>query len=157
MGRLRRLKEGFAVLCLDLDRFKSVNDTYGHPAGDALLCAVADRLRQCVRETDTVARMGGDEFVVLQAASARREDIVVLAERIVRSLSAPYDLSGIAVSIGASVGIAVATDENANIEELLRTADIALYHAKSSKADKYQFFARGMAGSTMPSKRVVNS
>jgi diguanylate cyclase (GGDEF)-like protein len=157
VGRLRRLKEGFAVLCLDLDRFKGVNDTYGHPAGDALLCVVADRLRQCVRETDTVARMGGDEFVVLQATSTRREDIAALAERIVRSLSAPYDIDGTEITIGVSVGIAVATDENANIEELLRTADIALYHAKSSKADKYRFFALGMVRSTMPSKRVVNS
>jgi len=157
LGRLRRLKESFAVLCLDLDRFKSVNDTYGHPVGDALLRAVADRLCQCVRETDTVARIGGDEFVVLQATASCREDVAVLAERIVRSIGAPYDLGGAQITIGVSVGIAIASGEGAHMDELLRTADIALYHAKSGNAEKYEFFEVGMAGSTMPSKRVVNS
>src|SRR5438270_3614864 len=84
----------FSVLCLDLDRFKEVNDTLGHPIGDALLNAVADRLRSCVRETDTVARLGGDEFAVLQVATTQPSDATSLAQRICTIVSAPYVLDG---------------------------------------------------------------
>ncbi len=157
LGRLRRLKESFAVLCLDLDRFKSVNDSYGHPAGDALLRAVADRLCRCVRETDTVARMGGDEFVVLQTTAASRDDIAVLAQRILQSIKAPYHIKGKEVTIGVSVGITVASDDGADMDELLRRADTALYRAKAAGANTYRFFEPGMVGNAMPPRRVANS
>lgn len=156
LGRLRRFEEGFAVLCLDLDRFKSVNDTYGHPAGDALLRMVADRLRQCVRETDTVARIGGDEFVVLAGNSTRREDLSVLAERIVQAVGAPYDLDGPQVTIGVSVGVSIASEHDVDIEKLLRDADAALYRAKSAGGDRYAFFEPGIVTSTVPSRRMAS-
>ena len=96
------------MLCLDLDEFKNVNDTLGHPVGDALLRAVAARLRTCVREADTVARLGGDEFAVLQMDIDRPEDAGALAQRIIEVLNEPFDLGGHQVVIGSSIGIAMA-------------------------------------------------
>ena len=135
---------GFAVLCLDLDRFKAVNDTLGHAAGDALLRAVSERLLSCVRETDTVARLGGDEFAVVQAGTARPEDVEHLAGRILAAVGAPYDLDGHQVVIGTSVGIAVAPGDGGDGEQLLRSADTALYRAKADGRGVYRFFAPEM-------------
>ena len=100
-------EEMVAVHHLDLDQFKAVNDTFGHPAGDKLLKIVADRLRGLVRETDTIARMGGDEFVIVQAPIADPTDATSLAQRVIRLMSEPYDIDGHQAVIGASVGIAV--------------------------------------------------
>ena len=114
LGRLRRNGESLAALCIDLDNFKTVNDTLGHPFGDLLLQAVADRLRAVVREQDTVARLGGDEFAILQTGVTGADDIGAFAQRVLTAISEPYDLEGHHVCIGASIGIAVAPGEAAD-------------------------------------------
>ncbi len=129
-----------AVLCLDLDRFKAVNDTLGHPIGDTLLQAVADRLQACVREVDTVARLGGDEFAVVQVGLECPEDAELLARRIVGVISQPYDLAGHHVVIGTSIGVALAPDDGTHPDALLKNADMALYRAKLEGRGTYRFF-----------------
>ena len=120
-----------SVLCLDLDRFKAVNDAHGHSVGDALLRAIADRLRMSLRGSDVAVRLGGDEFSVLSRVQDEAAAFAV-AHRLIAIVSAPYDLDGIPVQIGASVGLAIAeTDDVEDIERLLKNADMALYHAKS--------------------------
>ncbi len=132
--------EPFALLSLDLDRFKEVNDTLGHLAGDALLRAVTERLNSLIRPTDTVARVGGDEFAVIQAGPQRPADPIVLAERIVTALGAPFDLDGLHVVIGTSVGIAVAPEDGLDAQTLLSRADVALYAAKGDGRGCYRRF-----------------
>ena len=129
-----------AVLCLDLDRFKAVNDTLGHPVGDGLLQAVADRLQACVREVDTVARLGGDEFAVVQVGLDSPADVELLARRLVEALSRPYDLGGHRVVIGTSVGVALAPSDGKHPDLLLKNADIALYRAKLEGRGTFRFF-----------------
>ncbi len=133
-----------AVLCLDLDHFKDINDTLGHPVGDSLLRAVADRLGACVRQVDLVARFGGDEFAVVQTAPERVEDVGLLAERIIEVLSLPYELDGHQVVIGASIGIALIPADGADPDTLLKNGDIALYRAKSDGRGVFRFFAPAM-------------
>ncbi len=123
--------EKTALLMVDLDRFKAVNDTLGHPVGDALLIAVAGRLKGCLRGQDLAVRLGGDEFAVLLPACARDEEATEVARRIVEMLSRPFLLHGQVASIGASVGIAFAPEDAAEPDELVRTADLALYQAKA--------------------------
>jgi len=132
--------ERVAVLCLDLDQFKAVNDTLGHQAGDALLSMVAQRLRGCVRETDTVARLGGDEFAIVQIAAEQPEQSALLARRIVETLSAPFDIDGQQAVIGVSLGIAIAPDDSVNPDQLLACADMALYRAKSDGRGTHCYF-----------------
>lgn len=129
--RVRRYNETLAVLYLDLDRFKNVNDTLGHAAGDKLLVEVAERLRACVRDCDLAARLGGDEFAVLQLGLAGPHEAGALAERIVTLLSEPYDVDGQLVEIGASTGIALAPADGETADQLLRNADMALFRAKN--------------------------
>lgn len=143
-ARLRRSGEPFVLMLLDLDRFKNVNDTLGHVAGDALLRVVAQRLRACVREADTVARLGGDEFAVLQTGATTRGDSIALAERIVHAISVPYDIQGKLLTLGASIGIAEATDDTADRGKLIINADLALYRVKSEGRNGYRFFAPEM-------------
>jgi diguanylate cyclase (GGDEF)-like protein len=133
-----------AVLFLDLDHFKSVNDTLGHPIGDLLLHQVAGRLSSCVRQQDTVARFGGDEFAVVQIGPERVEDTASLAQRIIDVLSAPYEVDGHHVIIGASLGIAMARADGSDPDTLLKNADIALYRAKAEGRGVYRFFAPEM-------------
>lgn len=133
-----------AVLCIDLDGFKSVNDMLGHPVGDELLREVAHRLQASLRETDMAARFGGDEFAVLQTALASPEDAAALAARIVEGLSQPYFLSGQEVIVGASVGIAIAPGDADTPDVLLRNADMALYRAKAEGRRTFRFFEAGM-------------
>lgn len=139
LERLKRSGEPCALLLLDLDRFKPVNDTLGHPAGDALLAKVADRLRSAVRASDTVARIGGDEFVVLQSA-AREEEAAVLARRIVDLVGRTYIIDGQLLTIGASVGIALAPQDGTDGDRLLKQADLALYRAKLDGRATFRFF-----------------
>jgi len=136
--------EAFAVLCLDLDRFKQVNDTLGHPVGDALLRAVAGRLGSLVREVDTVARLGGDEFSVVQANVAGPDAAALLAQRIIDDLRAPYDVLGHRIVIGATVGIALGGPEARDVDTLVRNADLALYRAKQEGRGMYRFFEPDM-------------
>jgi diguanylate cyclase (GGDEF)-like protein len=138
---------GFAVLCLDLDRFKIVNDTLGHPIGDRLLRAVAERIRSCIRETDTVARLGGDEFAIVQTNLARPEDAGELAQRVVLALSRPFDIEGNQIVIGTSVGIALGTGDKDRVDRLLKSADTALYCAKADGRGTFRFFEAQMEAS----------
>jgi len=145
--RVRRDRDKFAVLYLDLDQFKTVNDGLGHPAGDKLLVAAADRLRTCLRGSDIVARFGGDEFAVLQIGLAGPHEAGILAERIVTLLSEPYDIEGQQVVIGTSVGIALAPADGETSDQLLRNADMALYQAKEDGRRTFCFFQPGMGAS----------
>ncbi len=132
------------ILLLDLDRFKSTNDTMGHPTGDALLCEVANRLRECVRKTDTVARLGGDEFAIITSHVKELEDIDTLANRIKLSLAKPYHLDGQEVHSSVSIGITVFPADSRNSDQLLRNADVALYKAKEAGRGGFMFFNSGM-------------
>jgi diguanylate cyclase (GGDEF)-like protein len=131
--------EAFAVLFIDLDRFKGVNDTLGHPVGDELLCAVTKRLQMAVRGTDTVARLGGDEFAIIQVG-ARPNDASDLAGRIIEAISDTFHVKKNQVVIGTSVGIAMAPTDGCEPDQLLRNADMALYRAKSDGRGTYHFF-----------------
>jgi diguanylate cyclase (GGDEF)-like protein len=134
----------FAVLCLDLDYFKNVNDTLGHPFGDKLLQQVGARLSGAVREFDTVARLGGDEFAILQRNVTGPAEIGSLSERIVEVIGRPFDLEGNQVVVGVSIGIALAPTDATNTIDLLKAADLALYRAKGDGRSTYRFFEAAM-------------
>ena len=136
--------ETLAVLCLDLDRFKGVNDTLGHPIGDLLLKAVTDRLRKCVRSTDMIARLGGDEFAIVQTDVQQTADVTMLATRMIEEVSAPYVIEDHQVVIGLSVGIAIAPDDGLDADLLLKNADMALYRSKADGRGVYRFFEAEM-------------
>ena len=150
VGRGQRL----AVLCLDLDQFKNVNDTLGHPIGDELLRVVADRLRSCVREMDTISRVGGDEFSIIHTNVADANDAERLARRISEVISAPYDLHGHLVMISTSIGIALAPADGTEADDLLKNADMALYGAKADGRGVYRFFEPTM-DSRMKARRTL--
>jgi diguanylate cyclase (GGDEF)-like protein len=142
-----------ALLFVDLDQFKQVNDTLGHPCGDQLLCAVADRLREMLRPEDFVARFGGDEFVVFQQNIKSAEDAAILAQRIVEHLSERYKIDNHLVEIGASVGIAI-TSPGMSADTLLKNADMALYRAKADGRGTFCFFREEMA-QTVEARRIL--
>ncbi len=137
LARARRNKAKFAVMYIDLDRFKPVNDTLGHQIGDQLLMAVAGRLRLQVREIDTVSRFGGDEFAILVSEISTRADITNLAEKILVALSEPYTLDGHTVNITGSLGIAMYPDDGVDMDTILSKADAAMYRAKQNGANTY--------------------
>lgn len=148
LQRLAGAEERLAVLYLDLDGFKDVNDAYGHPVGDRLLVAVAERLRQALAPGDIVARVGGDEFAVVQfGAGAPEADR--LAERIVTEVSVAYEIDGHEVAVGASVGISIAPVDSRDADILLKNADIALYRAKADGRGLHRFFEPEMAASIL--------
>ncbi|HEY0960406.1 MAG TPA: EAL domain-containing protein [Novosphingobium sp.] len=130
-----------SVLLLDLDRFKQVNDTLGHPAGDALLKQVADRLKRTVDAGGVVGRLGGDEFQMILPGVMRREDLAQLAQRVIDNLSEPYLVDGHRVVIGGSVGVALSPDDGVTSEALIRNADLALYAAKDGGRGRHHFYA----------------
>lgn len=140
LSRTGRQGGSIAVLCLDLDRFKDVNDSLGHQTGDALLGAVAERLRRCVKDGDSVARLGGDEFAILQLAPSHPDDAGALAQRIVMEIGKPYRIEGQEIIIGTSVGIALSGQECHEAEEFLKQADLALYRAKADGRGTFRFF-----------------
>ncbi len=143
---LKRVKRGenLAVLCLDLDHFKSVNDTLGHPIGDELLKLVADRLRGCTREPDTIARLGGDEFAIIMTQMHQPTDASVLARRIRESIIRPYQVDGHQIVSDISIGISIAPIDSAEPDQLLKNADMALYDAKADGRGTYRFFEAEM-------------
>ena len=145
-GAEQRIKRGeiVAVLAIDLDHFKLVNDTLGHGVGDILLRMVADRLRASCRDGDAVARLGGDEFAILTAALVHAHDAASVADRIVKNMAEPFEIDGNEIVIGASVGIAVAPGDGIRSEALLKNADLALYRAKNEGRGAYHFFEKGM-------------
>ena len=139
-----KLGESFSVLLLDLDRFKAINDTLGHSMGDALLREVAARLRSAVRREDHVARMGGDEFAILQLGAPA--DAEELARRLVVCLSAPYLIGGYEMAVGASVGAAFAAAGTHDVDVLLHNADVALYRAKNEGRCTWRMYAPSEGG-----------
>jgi diguanylate cyclase (GGDEF)-like protein len=144
----RRLKRGDAaitVMMLDLDRFKAVNDMFGHPAGDELLVEVSRRLKSTLRETDLLARLGGDEFAIIQEGGAtQHEGAIALALRINNAIAEPFDLGGFEVNVGTSIGIAMAPEHGIEPEGLLKSADLALYAAKAQGRSDYRIYQPGM-------------
>jgi diguanylate cyclase (GGDEF)-like protein/PAS domain S-box-containing protein len=153
---LARVARGgnLALLCLDIDHFKDVNDTLGHAIGDMLLTATADRLRKSVRAIDLVARLGGDEFTIMQVGISGPADATNLATRVIEAVSQPYDIDGHQVVVGMSVGISLAPGDGTDAYQLLRNADMALYRAKADGRGRYCFFEAEM-DARMQARRVL--
>ncbi len=145
-AEVARVERGavFAVLCIDLDGFKHVNDTLGHSIGDELLKLVAGRLRSVVRSTDTVARLGGDEFAVVQVQIEQPAGARSLAQRIIDTIAVPFEIEGHQIMIGASIGVAVSPWDGLDSQSLMRNADMALYRAKAGGRRTYRFFEASM-------------
>ena len=154
---LARVRQGemLALHCIDLDQFKGINDALGHVAGDALLMQVATRIRSCVRNTDLIARFGGDEFAVVQVAVQGRQDAEILAARIARELSEPYDFNGPLAPISASIGIAMAPADGMDTDELLRKADIAMYRAKADGRRTFRVFELEMDAALQERRKLA--
>jgi len=145
LARMRRHGEAFSVLMLDLDRFKTVNDSFGHPVGDALLREIARRLLNTAREVDCVARFGGDEFAVLQApCKDQKAGVIALADRILAAVTEPYDFNGRKLILETSIGIARAPQDGEDVDALIKHADLALYRAKTEGRNRYCFFTAAM-------------
>ncbi len=144
LSRVRRDGASVALLALDLDRFKQVNDSLGHAAGDLLVQQVGERLNALLRETDTVARIGGDEFAIIQSAPKNEADVRRLCARVIEALSEPFLLRGREARVGVSVGAVVAGKETSDAAELIRKADITMYRAKSSGRNCYRIFSEEM-------------
>ena len=145
IDRARRRIGGVAVLFLDLDQFKTVNDTLGHRIGDLLLAAIADVLRECVDKDDSVVRLGGDEFMIISAQMQPKSGGHSLAESIIKRLRDPLPVDRHHLSVGGSIGIAVYPDHGIDPDTLLRHADLAMYHAKVSGRNRYEFFSPALA------------
>lgn len=144
IDRARRSEETIAVFFLDLDRFKQVNDSLGHDAGDKLLATVAERLISTLRTDDTVARLGGDEFVILLESYRSIEHISAIAKKVINTIDQPMMLNGQVVSVSTSIGVAIYPTDATNTTDLLKHADLAMYHAKESGRNNFQFFAESM-------------
>nr|WP_242481610.1 EAL domain-containing protein [Paracraurococcus ruber] len=145
VAQSRRAGQPLAVLCLDLDRFKEVNDALGHAGGDRLLCEATQRLSGCLRESDTLARLGGNEFAVIQPRASRPQDAEALARRIIAAIAAPFAIDGQRVTIGVSVGIALSQPGQAiDPLQLLKDADLALFQAKGRRRGDLCFFSPEM-------------
>jgi diguanylate cyclase (GGDEF)-like protein len=143
LAEARRRTAKYAVLYLDLDHFKVVNDTLGHPVGDKLLQEVTAQIKAVTRGSDTIARLGGDEFAIIQRVSYVPRDATHLAERLIASVSKSYTIDGNDIEIGASIGISLAPDDSVDCDELIRNADMALYHAKTNRGS-FSFFKPSM-------------
>ena len=140
LARAKRRDSLLTVMCIDLDRFKDVNDTLGHKVGDGLLLEVSERLRECVRETDIVARLGGDEFAIVAEDLEEPNAVIPLARRICQELAKPFEISSHAIAISGSVGISFAPTEGTDSAILLNNADLALYRAKNDGRSTFRFF-----------------
>ena len=149
-----RRAESIGVLSLDLDHFKAVNDTLGHPIGDRLLREAAQRMQNCLRDGDIVARLGGDEFAILQVPVEKPADVTALATRLIEAVGAPYDFDDRKVVVGVSVGIALAPSDGDEPDALIKNADLALYRAKADGGGVYRFFEAEM-DARMQARRVI--
>ena len=143
---LSRVRQGgrLAVLYLDLDHFKNINDTLGHSIGDELLKTMANRVRACIKHTDTLARLGGDEFAIIQTDLKQSADAAALARRIREAVTVPYEFDGHRMLVDVSIGISIAPDDGVDADQLLKNADMALYGAKADGRGTHQFFEPGM-------------
>ncbi len=139
MARSKRTEQPLGLMLLDLDRFKAVNDTHGHDVGDQLLKAVVERLHRCVREVDTIARMGGDEFTIILEGLSGNQDLAIIGSRIVHAMTEPFLLGECRISIGVSIGITSYPADDENIDILLKHADAAMYRAKQQGGNCFQF------------------
>ncbi len=156
-SRYRWRGEEFNVLMVDLDRFKQVNDTFGHPSGDELLKQVADRLKGALRETDVLARLGGDEFAIIQFDDSKQTEAAeVLAAEIIALVAEPFAIGGADVGIGASIGIALAPEHGTHADDLLKKADLALYHAKSTGRNRYAIFESALGQAAVEKHTLEN-
>jgi diguanylate cyclase (GGDEF)-like protein/PAS domain S-box-containing protein len=144
IAQAQRNRRRVGVMFLDLDRFKIVNDTLGHTMGDRLLKAVANRLQGCLRKGDTLSRFGGDEFTLLLPEVRTRDDVVVIAEKVLSKLAAPFVIDGHELFVGASIGVALYPEAGDSVEALIQCADIAMYHVKGRGKNGYQFFSEEM-------------
>lgn len=143
----KRTREHFGLMFIDLDKFKPVNDTYGHAAGDLLLKEAAHRMQNCVRESDTVARIGGDEFVVLLASLKHDQDALEVGEKIRHALNQPFQISGNTLNISSSIGIAIYPAHGDNEKELVKNADLAMYYAKENGRNNVTVYHQGLKDS----------
>ncbi|MBW2644865.1 MAG: diguanylate cyclase [Deltaproteobacteria bacterium] len=153
LAQAERYKRLVALLYIDLDHFKEVNDTLGHDIGDLLLKGVTNRLQDCLRKSDVPARMGGDEFTVILTEVANTQDAEIVAQRIVESITSPYHIGGHECSVGVSIGIALYPSDGDDIEELLRKADFAMYNAKKIGND-VRFFSHDETGMAAEENRM---
>lgn len=154
LAQTRRNGTKLALLFLDLNGFKQVNDTLGHSCGDLLLQEVAQRLRACIRESDTVARLGGDEFTVLMPDLAQTDDVGIVLRKILGVFETPFTLDDVAVDTTTSIGVCMFPDDGENSEELMKKADIAMYDAKSSGRNAYQFYNSEINARTIKRHRM---
>ena len=154
LDRANRTGQHIGVLLLDLDHFKLINDTLGHPLGDALLVEIATRLKKCIRAGDVVARLGGDEFAIITTILQNDYEIDILAHRLKATLAEPHKLEGQKVETGVSIGITVYPTDSSNTDELLRNADVALYKAKGAGRDRYRLFDHKM-NAEVTSRRLI--
>ncbi|MGB0750076.1 MAG: putative bifunctional diguanylate cyclase/phosphodiesterase, partial [Magnetospiraceae bacterium] len=156
LGAARRSGGKVALMFIDLDRFKKVNDSYGHTAGDQVIIECADRIKACLRTTDTVARLGGDEFVVILPDIGRTQECRIVAEKILSSLAKPIRFGHIEVFNSGSIGIAIFPDDANDLENLIKNADTAMFEAKDQGRDGYHFFTEAMNQRIVTSVRVEN-
>jgi len=157
LARLQRGGGAFSIFILDLDLFKAVNDSLGHPVGDELLKVVADRLSACLCETDTVARLGGDEFAILTAATGdQRQSALATAKLLLEAVAAPYDIDGHKLDVATSIGVALAPEHGTDVDQLIKSADLALYKAKSEGRNTCRLFETAM-GAEAHSRRALES
>ncbi len=155
-GSAQRNHEKVAVMFIDLDRFKIINDTLGHQIGDQLLIQVAQRLQACVRSSDIVARLGGDEFVVCLPELEGTESVFQMADKILRTLGEAYSIEGNKLHSSPSIGIALFPGDGASVEEVMKNADVAMYHAKSRGRNNYQFFEAAMNQASLQRLELEN-
>jgi len=146
MAFAQRNRKKMALMFIDLDKFKPVNDTYGHGFGDLLLKEVAQRLQECLRDSDTAARIGGDEFVILLPTIESEKDASMVGAKVLFAMNQPFELGEVTVNISASIGVAVYPDHGAEEKILVNSADVAMYHAKKNGRNNVKIYESGLSG-----------
>ena len=157
LAQARRSRKKTAILFLDIDRFKEINDVLGHEIGDTLLVEVSSRLKDQVRGSDMIARIGGDEFNIMLPELVHVEDSVIIARKIIASLREPYNISGHEFHATGSLGISIYPDDGDDLDTLLRYADIALYYAKDQGRNNYQFYDPAINVRSLEKIRLENN